>query len=405
MIRLRRVKYSSVFLGAYAILLLSRILVLTGNYNWPINPVVIELIYIVICGALFLNNRMRVISASSVAVICILSLHTILWGKVFVNDQITALIDSLYQSQIMFMLILVVTLFLIRKYDLLYDFIKISFLVLLSVLFVQFIINISDLDLSNIVNIMSKDKRTRGDFGFGHYNTLGAACVCELILSSILNKHSSRFIRIVIYGGRILAIVMLLCSASRSSLTSLAVFLIVYLSIGINELNLSKKQMVIIKFVRAILVFGLISLVFLEIDFNEILIESQRSLVFNHALPLFLNSGRVLLGLGFASNTAYGTGETPYTTYWIDNGYIYYLITTGILGFMLIISAIVIIFVRLYKMRREIFGKYVFSLFVMYLYGSLFEVTIFMSGAIVNYIYLPIFIITMSNVQRKGETR
>lgn len=396
MYRLNHVKYSSIFLGAYAVLLLSRILVLTSNYNWPVDPVALELVYIVLCGFLLVYKKFKMISANSLTILCILLLHTILWGKVFVNDLIASLIESLYKSQIMFVIIIAFTVFMIRRYGILYDFIKVSFWILIAMLLLQFITNISDLDLSNIVNIMSKDERTRGNFGFGHYNTLGAACVCTLVLSSIVYKYSYKFLHLIIWMARILAIVMLLCSASRSSLTSLAVFIIIYYSIGINDLKLSKNVKINIKIVRFVLVLILILIVLFEIDINELLIESQRGLVFNHALPLFLRSGRVFLGLGFASNTAYGTGATPYTTYWIDNGYIYYLITSGILGFTFIVAAISILFYGLYKRHNDNLGRYVFSLFVMYLYGSLFEVTIFMSGAIINYIYLPIFIVTIS---------
>lgn len=396
MARLSRVKCSCIFLSAYAVLLLSRILVLTSNYNWPIDPVVLELIYIFWCGFLLVYKKLKMIPARSMAILCILLLHTILWGKVFVNTKIIPLIESQYQSQIMFVVIIAIPVFMIKKYDIIYDFLKVSFWILTAVLLLQFITNLSDLDLSNIMNIMSTDERTRANFGFGHYNTLGAACVCVLVLSLIVYESSSMFLHFPIWMARVLAFVMLLCSASRSSLTSLAVFFIVYYSIGIDEFDLSPKLKMFIKIVRFILLAFLILIALFGIDWNEILIESQRALVFDHALPLFLRSGRILLGLGFASNTAYGTGETPYTTYWIDNGYIYYLITSGILGFAFIASVICILFYELYKRHKDAFGRYVFSIFMMYLYGSLFEVTIFMSGAIINYIYLPLFIVTIS---------
>ena len=66
------------------------------------------------------------------------------------------------------------------------------------------------------------------------------------------------------------------------------------------------------------------------------------------------------------------------------------------MGFAFIACVICILFYELYKRHKDAFGRYVFSIFMMYLYGSLFEVTIFMSGAIINYIYLPLFIVTIS---------
>lgn len=397
------VRGSTMVMGLYGVLLLSRILVLTGNYNWPINPVIIELIYIIICFAILLftsKGKIKLFPTKMMLVFTILIFHTIIWGKVFVNYRFVALIESLYKSQIMFWSIILVTVLFIYKYNLLETFIKTSFFVLLLVLFVQFITNITEFDLSNIWNIMNKDKRTRANFGFGHYNALGASCICILVLSTMFSKKFTTKIRAFIYGGRILAILMLLCSASRSSITSLLVFFVIYVSVGINDLDISKRLKILIKILLAVVILSISFWVLLEVDLEDILLESQRFLIFEYALPLFLKSGRVFIGLGFASNTAYGTGLTPYTTYWIDNGYIYYLVTTGILGFLMIVGAIAVIFLCQYKMRTTSFGKKVFSLYIMYLYGSLFEVTIFMSGAIVNYIYLPIFIITMSGLRR-----
>ena len=130
----------------------------------------------------------------------------------------------------------------------------------------------------------------------------------------------------------------------------------------------------------------------MELDYNQLLKISQRSLIFYVAFPLYINSGRIFTGLGYASNIAYGSNMTPYTTYWLDKSYMYYLITTGVIGFAIILIAVLILGKRIVKNRFLDKGDIICSLYFVYLYTALFEVIIFESGTLLNCIYLPIFI-------------
>ena len=107
---------------------------------------------------------------------------------------------------------------------------------------------------------------------------------------------------------------------------------------------------------------------------------------------MFLNSGRILQGLGYVSNTAYGTNLTPYTTYWLDNGYAYILISTGVLGFLIILGAIILLIKKIGFTSNDYIKSKVFPILIIYLYTCLFETNLFNSGYIANYIYLVIFL-------------
>ena len=100
---------------------------------------------------------------------------------------------------------------------------------------------------------------------------------------------------------------------------------------------------------------------------------------------------------------AYATNLTPYVTYWLDNAYIYYLITTGIIGLILLMAATVVLGKELLQRVGNRFGKETIAAFAVYLYVSMFEVILFNSGSIVSYIYLPWFLIHISQ-KRKAET-
>jgi hypothetical protein len=104
---------------------------------------------------------------------------------------------------------------------------------------------------------------------------------------------------------------------------------------------------------------------------------------------MFLQSGKTVLGLGYASTVAYAEGLTPYTTHWLDNGYIYYLVTTGFAGFAVILSGVGCMGFIVFRQKMLPHGKRLIAVFCVYLYIALLEATLFQSGVIVNYISLP----------------
>ena len=389
---MRTVKLKTLFVLSFCILLFSRIAVLTGNYNIPINPVMIEVVYIVIILILIGMKGIEwrgIKSINNNVIILLLFAHTCLFGVVLVNPQMPILINSQFKSQIVFVIIIAVTVMAIEYFDALIEFAKTAYYTLAFFLFIQFITHLGDININNIVNIMSIEDRTRSNFGFGHYNTLGAACLCIIILTIFLHeKEKKRIVNILILG---MAIIMLLCSASRNSLTGFIVFVIVCIIQSLDSSNMGARKKSGIKCILIMVIVMMVPFV-MGLDFNNLLKISQRSLIFYVAFPTYVNSGRLFTGLGYASNTSYGSNMTPYMTYWLDNSYMYYLIATGIIGFALIVLALIILGKRIIRNRFLYKGHIICSLYFVYLYTALFEVIIFESGSLLNYIYMPIMI-------------
>lgn len=387
-----KIRMQTIFILSFSLLLFSRIAVLTGNYYVPIDPVMIEIIYILnTLILLYLNNKgkffVNLKSLKNNIVSILLLIHVLLFGIVFVNPLMKDTISSQFKSQIVFDIIILVTTIAINNFNALDKFIEISYYTLGIFLFIQFITHLGDIKINNIAHVMSVEERVRSNFGFGHYNALGAACLCMIILTIYL-KEKKRLINILILG---MAIIMLLCSASRNALTGFCVFIIAYIIQRLNRSDVNPKIRFISKLILLMMIILLIPFA-MELDYNQLLKISQRSLIFYVAFPLYINSGRIFTGLGYASNIAYGSNMTPYTTYWLDNSYMYYLITTGVIGFAIILIAVLILGKRIVKNRFLDKGDIICSLYFVYLYTALFEVIIFESGTLLNCIYLPIFI-------------
>ncbi len=391
-LRKGKLTYKGIFLAAWFVVFVSRILILTENYAWPINPVRLEILYILLTVGLVLVSRKGVAvfqRGTHWYVLAAFLLHTLLWGLVFVDSRFIDLIHSHFKSQVMFVVILLVTVWAVQNFKAESAFLECCCAALSCMLAFQLITHISEMDLSNLANIMSATERTRANFGFGHYNTLGAACTCNiLLLDAISKRNGKRKLNVLMAAAFGISVIMLLCSASRSAITSLILYTMVFEVLRMNEWRISKRVILALQMVLVLVTAGVIVWILTMVDMDAFLIAAQRSHLFNHTLPMFFDTGKTWLGLGYASNVAYAMRETPYTTYWMDNGYIYLLVTTGWVGFGLLMSALWCLAKVFIRKCGTHHGKRMLAVLAVYLYISLFETAMFSSGSIVNYVYI-----------------
>lgn len=382
----------SIFLVAFYVLMVSRILVLTNNYTWFINPILLEVLYLILVVALLIvKNRFvfRLHHGAYLYVLAVMLVHTVLWGVFFRNKQFEGLIHDHFESQILFVIIICITVWAIHQLRIEKSFLMCACYALSTVLLVQFVKNIHEVDLSNLVNIFSAHDRTRSNFGFGHYNALGTACVCNLILLGTIHQRKKVFINVMHFALVIISVIMLLCSASRSALTSLILYLAILAFLRMDRLSIRKRQILYFRVSVLLVAFVAMAAIFATMDVVDLLEETQRFHLFTDTLPMFLESGRTLMGLGYASTVSYAQRLTPYTTLWLDNAYIYFLVTTGFVGLAVILSATVCMGIVIWRNRKLPNGDQILAIFCVYLYISLFEAVLFNSGNITNYIYLP----------------
>ena len=396
--------FKTIFLAFFSFVFLTRILILTENYTWTLDPVRLQIIYLIATTLMMITargGRIRLIQGKFWLVMIPFVIHTLLWGTVFLDDTFADLIITHFRSQIMFAVMVLITTLAVHQFDARKEFLKCCYYTLVATMIYFFVTNISELDLSNLANIMTAKDRTRTSFGFGHYNTLGACCVCSMLLWNIFRKeHKAALMKIIDALIIVVVIVMLLSCASRSALTSLVVYAVVYYAWRIGETQ-SKKVHSTIKVLCGFAVVLVVLWTFLEVDYMEMLSVAQRALIFTHTLPMFFATDKIWFGLGYASNVAYATNQTPYQTYWMDNAFAYYLVTTGIVGVTILVYAAVVLGKELYKRVNLPLGKEAFGAFWVYLYVSMFELAFFNSGVIVSYVYLSWFLLHIA--QKKKE--
>ena len=397
------IKVSGIFSIFYSVLLLSRIYVIAGVYTLPVDPSLIQMGYV---GVLIMvaivqikenNYKITKHIKTMDAAILLLVGYWVLFGFVFVNPPMEQYTKAMVLRQGLFLATIIATALFACRNNYFAEVISVSFWTIAVVLLFQFITNINDVTQIDIRSILNVSSRSRVNFGLGHYNYLGMLCSCEIILGIWIRKFRGKNkLSLFVIA---LSSVMLLGSASRNAIFGLIVF-------GLIEFYFSLEQYAfrkVYKFIIQVSIFIIVLMMALfgdnSVSLNGLLLDSNRLTLFSVALPTFFKSNRTWIGLGLASGEIYGQDLTPYKTYWLDNGYVYTLITSGYIGIAIYVILIILFLFNYWKLknRNNAMGVLAIATFSMYLFSALFETTLFNGGVLLNYLLLPIFLMLLDN--------
>ena len=300
--------------------------------------------------------------------------------------------------QTLFLLVVFSTVAVTCVYHLFDGVLLTAYYVFTFIILFQFLTNITDIAQLNVATVFNDSERARVTYGFSHYNALGAFCICYLMIWIILRKRGQMPFgnKWINYLTLLVSVIMLFGSASRNAISGFIVFSLCYLFMVLRESKIGQRVRFFVECTIAIIVVLFFSYGLTGLSFSDLLNQSNRETLLEVALPTFLKSGRMVVGLGLASNEIYGLNQTPYKTYWLDNSYIYVLITSGYLGCVFYVIMTIILFVGLNRVANHALRKIFLSLAIMYMYSAMFETTLFWAGVMQNYIYMIIFLVALS---------
>lgn len=393
------VSVNGFFTILYGTLLVSRIYAIANVYTFPIDSATVQMLYVGIILLLATIKDKRYIITKKLTEFKLASIllvaYLVLFGFVFVNPVMKKYTESIVLRQGLFLAVVISTALFACRHKLLSEIITTSFWTVAIVLFYQFVTNIDDVSKINMATIFSTSSRTRANFGLGHYNYMGMLCTCEIVLGIWLLKLKKK--QKSVYWVMALAVVMLLGSASRNAIFSVLVFALVGFYVNLDKYAMKKTYKFLARLAIGVLVLFAALLGNDSLSIDALLKNSNRMTLFDVALPTFFGSTRTWTGLGLASGEIYGRNLTPYKTYWLDNGYIYTLITSGYIGAIIYLT-LIILFLRTFwkiKKRAPITGNLASATFCMYMFTALFETSLFNGGVLINYLWLPIFLVVL----------
>lgn len=278
-------------------------------------------------------------------------LYSVVFGVIFANKKLSSLISFNLLSMITFYILIFAVASYFNNTQKVYTFVKISFWTLTTSMLFMMIVNWDgNFNFGELVsNVFSGYTRTRAAFGFDHPNSTANIALCIILISYILLLKSQKNEKIILIVIDCIMLFVILESASRTSLFALILFVVMCLFCHFKKRIKSRKGSFAIYALLIVAVILIISVSNSDLITN-IFIASNRSYNFIYNLPVLVSSGRLFVGLGFI-----GSGEfmqlTQYNTFFVDNYFLYVLMSTGIIGFVFICAFIVFLIYKLFNKK------------------------------------------------------
>lgn len=367
-------------MGLYCVTMLLSMLASVDNTPLKVVLYNVKYLYIVVIvffcfydGILIWNRRMAV-------GLGLLILHTILYGVIFTNPYIQIETNAHFQQ---LMATYIITLFLciyVYKKECYLLFLEMSYLAL-----ALFVLWCALTHLGNFVNpiyfinIFSRSERFRAHFGMGDVNYCGNYCIYLLILSFFLwhewckhGKMPDKKVKIMVLGIDAITLFMLLSTASRSAIISLALFFLLY--------GILKMRYAIVRNWKLVLSVGGVLVVSLAVvlgatgAISSMWQESNREGNYSINYPIFLEYGNYINGMGYMDNSGFLSKAYGYETTAMDVYYLYIPFATGILGSAIILVQMIYLLYQLLRHGDTEGRDIALSLFVMMLYYAIWQV-------------------------------
>lgn len=321
-------------------------------------------------------------------------------------------LNSIYSKEIIIYslesLLFILNVFFISMYiylhNLKYEYIKTTYIILSTILIVQYILNFDSFEvLRNIHLIFSNSERYRQSFGFNHPNTTAQLCFITLILYRYFKdncKYDKFYNKIAI---NLIIWIILLSTSSRTAITSIIIFYAIFtLKIHLEKYDLLKNPL--IKKSIKIICFMLMGLILYSIYINVtseeleyILLESNRLLNFTINIPIIYSYNKEIFGLGYLSPGMVLSEDFYYKMINIDNWFLYIFISLGIIGLVLSLIMLIYLYRGIYKNNRvdKKYRSLNIALFITFLYYSIFESIFLLTDLATSFIVWILLILAL----------
>ena len=326
-----RKSYVYWFLAGYAFLFVAKL----GFFPLPlVAQAISSIVFWSICVVVSFGSSKRKIFRSKTVILFFAGMYVwILWG-LFASVSRIALATGMgvYKGVITLALFthsLFMAARIVEMYGLRFRIVRLTLYITASMLISRFVLYFGgfSLSLSSLANILQTDGRVRYGFGYGQVNELGVVCMLFFIMfklySVMADTDSSLPNQKYLFALLCLPVsVMLLSSASRSSILSLAIFLLTIRSLSAygKSKKITRSFMIIsIVIVLAIMPWGDI--------FNAF--WYSRWMNYERVIPFVTQKKAWFAGIGMMTRAEI---QDITGTQVMDSTYLYITLQSGIVG-------------------------------------------------------------------------
>ena len=349
---------------------------------------------------IFFIKKKIIINLQNPVLVSFLILYSyyIVFGILSLDSPMADAVFNEVYACLKFLTTIAVNVYLIVCLNALGDFLCISFITCSCFCLTRYVLYGMPLTaFSNISGILSTNGRYRESFGVFNVNSTGNLAAVTIIMSFLLlayikdNTMKKRKLWIVLITVLdVFTFIVLLSSGSRNSILQIILFILVYFYLNITELRQISgcSKNALRTFI--LIVVGVMICFNLKEEIWDLFVSSLRFKSFVIDIPIFIESKRILRGLGIFNVGLFAKGQNAYgNTVNVDNYYLYVLLETGIMGIILILFVLANIGIKLLKVKNRTqssFTKFMLSAFVTLLIpSSMMLLTLFFSTIKIYY--------------------
>ncbi len=200
-----------------------------------------------------------------------------------------------------------------------------------------------------VTKIFERYDRYRVTFGFASPDIPACLALCVIICSLLRYNRCKKIQRMIISFINVIMAIMITSTGCRSQFIALLFIVGMKVYFALSHLKYeSHAQKVAIKIAKIVMlvmaVYKVASEYFQTTSLETALTNSNRMGLFEINIPLLVRTGKLLTGLVFASAGRFGEGRIgTYRLYYVDNYYVYILMSSGLLGLLMDIIAMGIV--------------------------------------------------------------
>lgn len=359
----------------------------------------------------------RLQRSSNIVMLLVVS-HTLLFGFVATNDMVAPYIYIHAREMLIYYVLVYFTLVYVYENKLLYMYSVATYIALAIQLIWACASHLGDMvNPLTYWRVFFTDLRYRTDFGFVQFGYTANYCVFALCVSLLifeilreskkLKEHAKMLILMAVCD--IIILCMLFSTAGRSGILSVFLVLGIYCTCMFLS-SLSEKARVQAKNIIIISIALFVLVLFLAGSFSSIWEDSNRELNVSVNYPVFKKVGNIWTGMGFVENGEFQVNRTNnWTSIFgertssLDIYYLYLFFTTGIIGCVMIGSALLYMLYKTMKGARLRYGAYGFALCVGWMFYAYWQCNMLTYRYYSPWFYLVVILYIIDNFNKVNE--
>ena len=402
-------KVHALFLSIYFITILFLLLDQAGAL--PIAEVLRKIKYVYIFVTLFLciGARMRKADRCIGVVLLLLFLHTLVFGFLIPKRIVLDAVHEHATQMLVFLTMTASTFMYVYRHAIFRTFLNITYFatairfIIIGWIYREHFVN----PVWGIIQTFRGVNRYKSTFGFVHSGYLANELYLLLVLSILVyefNKHKAfsefRYYLAVILVVDLLGFMMLIASAQRSGVVSVALAYMIYF-IGTNTRIFTSK---LGRLILVIAATGAVIFIYKSGMWEYVWQNSNRVLNIEVNYPVFKEIGDIWTGMGYVESSGFQKDVSIFgsTTSSLDMYYIYVFFTTGIVGSAMILCSLILILYKILKRKTDSIKMAYLGVFVSMLFFAFWQVNLFTWRYISSFIVTVIF---LAGMQRDCCTR